>query len=50
MLGTSAADTALSFAAISLLAVLGLVLYGAVSLLEWLVERRMGVSITTNEF
>jgi NitT/TauT family transport system permease protein len=50
MLGTSAADTALSFAAIALLAVLGLVLYGAVSLLEWFVERRMGVSITTNEF
>ena len=50
MLGTSSANTALAFASITLLAILGLVLYGAVALAEWLTERRMGVSITSDEF
>ena len=50
MMASSAADTALAFAAIGLLCAAGLILYGAVSLLEWLIERRMGISITSNEF
>jgi NitT/TauT family transport system permease protein len=50
MMASSAADTALVFAAIILLCAAGLVLYGAVALAEWLIERRMGISITTSEF
>jgi NitT/TauT family transport system permease protein len=50
MMASSAADTALVFAAIILLCTAGLVLYGAVALAEWLIERRMGFSITTGEF
>jgi NitT/TauT family transport system permease protein len=50
MLASSAAETALVFAAIIFLCVVGLALYGAVALAEWLIERRMGVSITTGEF
>jgi NitT/TauT family transport system permease protein len=50
MMASSAADTALVFAAIILLCVAGLALYGAVALAEWLIERRMGVSITSSEF
>jgi ABC-type nitrate/sulfonate/bicarbonate transport system permease component len=50
MMASSAADTALVFAAIILLCTAGLVLYGAVALAEWLIERRMGISITTGEF
>jgi len=50
MMAASAADTAVVFAAIILLCTAGLVLYGAVALAEWLIERRMGVSITTGEF
>ncbi len=50
MLGTSSANTALAFASITLLAILGLVLYGVVALAEWVTERRMGVSITSDEF
>ncbi|HEY6830903.1 MAG TPA: ABC transporter permease [Pseudolabrys sp.] len=50
MMASSAAETALVFAAIVLLCVAGLALYGAVALAEWLIERRMGVSITTSEF
>jgi NitT/TauT family transport system permease protein len=50
MMASSAADTALVFAAIFLLCAAGLVLYGSVALVEWLIERRMGISITTNEF
>ena len=50
MMASSAADTALVFAAIILLCAAGLALYGAVALAEWLIERRMGISITTSEF
>ena len=50
MFASSAGETALVFAAIALLCVIGLVLYGAVELAEWLVRRRLGVSITTTEF
>jgi NitT/TauT family transport system permease protein len=50
MIGASAAETALVLAAIVFLCVAGLLLYGAVALAEWLIERRMGVSITTDEF
>lgn len=50
MMASSAADTALVFAAIILLCAAGLVLYGAVALAEWLIEWRMGISITTSEF
>jgi hypothetical protein len=50
MMASSAADTALVFAAIILLCAAGLALYGAVALVEWLIERRMGISITTSEF
>jgi NitT/TauT family transport system permease protein len=50
MMASSAADTALVFAAIVLLCAFGLALYGAVAFLEWIIERRMGISITTSEF
>ncbi len=50
MMASSAADTALVFAAIILLCALGLALYGAVALVEWLLERHLGVRITTGEF
>jgi NitT/TauT family transport system permease protein len=50
MMASSAADTALVFAAIFLLCAFGLALYGAVAFLEWIIERRMGISITTSEF
>jgi len=50
MMASSAAETALVFAAIILLCAAGLVLYGAVAFAEWLIERRMGVSITSSEF
>lgn len=50
MMASSASDTALVFAAIILLCAAGLALYGAVALAEWLIERRMGVSITSSEF
>jgi NitT/TauT family transport system permease protein len=50
MMASSAADTALVFAAIILLCAAGLMLYGSVALAEWLIERRMGVSITSSEF
>jgi NitT/TauT family transport system permease protein len=50
MMATSGADTALVFAAILLLCAFGLLLYGAVALAEWLIERRMGVSVTSSEF
>jgi len=50
MMASSATDTALVFAAIILLCAAGLALYGAVALAEWLIERRMGISITTSEF
>jgi NitT/TauT family transport system permease protein len=44
------ASSAAVFAAIILLCAAGLALYGAVALAEWLIERRMGISITTSEF
>jgi NitT/TauT family transport system permease protein len=50
MMASSAGDTALVLAAIILLCGFGLLLYGAVALAEWLIERRMGVSITSSEF
>ena len=50
MFATSAAETALVFAAIALLCVVGLALYGAVALAEVIVQRWLGVRITTGEF
>jgi NitT/TauT family transport system permease protein len=50
MMASSAADTALVFAAIILLCAVGLTLYGTIALAEWLIERRMGIAITTSEF
>jgi NitT/TauT family transport system permease protein len=50
MMASSSAETALVFAAIVLLCAAGLVLYGAVALVELAIERRLGVSITTSEF
>ena len=50
VIASSSADTALAFAAIAVLCVAGLALYGAVALVEWLVERRLGVTMTSNEF
>jgi NitT/TauT family transport system permease protein len=50
MFASSAAETALVFAAIGLLCVIGLVLYGLVAAAEWAVQRRLGVSVTTSEF
>jgi NitT/TauT family transport system permease protein len=50
MFATSAAETPLVFAAIALLCVIGLALYGSVALAEIIVQKRLGVSITTSEF
>jgi NitT/TauT family transport system permease protein len=50
MFATSAAETALVFAAIALLCVIGLALYGSVVLVEIIVQKRFGVAITTDEF
>jgi NitT/TauT family transport system permease protein len=50
MFATSAAETALVFAAIALLCVIGLALYGAVVLIEIIVQKWLGVAITTGEF
>ncbi len=50
MMASSAADTALVFAAIIFLCAAGLALYGAVALAEWMIQKRMGVFITTGEF
>jgi NitT/TauT family transport system permease protein len=50
IMASSGGDTALTFAAIILLCLFGLALYGAVALGEWLVERRMGVAVTSGEF
>ena len=50
MMASSAADTALVFAAITLLCIFGLLLYGAVAFAEWLIDRHLGVSVTSNEF
>jgi NitT/TauT family transport system permease protein len=50
MFATSAGETALVFAAITLLCVIGLALYGGVVLMEAIVQRWLGVAITTSEF
>jgi NitT/TauT family transport system permease protein len=50
MFASSAGETALVFAAIVLLCVIGIVLYGLVELAELLVTRRLGVTITSSEF
>lgn len=50
MFASSSEDTALMLASILLLCVVGLSLYGAVALLEVLIQRRLGVNITSNEF
>ena len=50
MFATSAAETALVFAAIALLCVIGLALYGSVALVEAIVQKRLGVAITTGAF
>jgi NitT/TauT family transport system permease protein len=50
MMASSGGDTALTFAAIILLCLFGLLLYGAVALGEWLIERSMGISVTSSEF
>lgn len=50
MFATSAAETALVFAAIAVLCAMGLAVYGAVAFAEVLVQRRIGVAVTTSEF
>lgn len=50
MFATSAAETPLVFAAIALLCVIGLALYGSVAMVEAIVQKWVGVSITTGEF
>lgn len=50
MFGTSAGETALVFAAIVLLCIIGLALYGSVALVEAVVQKWLGVAITTSEF
>lgn len=50
MFATSAAETALVFAAIAVLCAMGLAVYGAVAVAEVLVQRRIGVAVTTSEF
>ncbi|MEP9379468.1 ABC transporter permease [Aquabacter sp. CN5-332] len=50
MFASSADDTALVFAAIGMLCAVGLTLYGAVALVEMLIQRRLGVTITSSEF
>ena len=50
MFASSAAQTALVFAAITLLCVIGLLLYGAVALAEWFVRRWYGAPIAVGGF
>ena len=50
LLASQLDDTALLLAAISLLCLIGLVLYGLVALVEKLIQHRLGVVITSNEF
>lgn len=50
MFATSAAETALVFAAIAVLCAMGLTVYGTVALAEAIVQRRIGVAVTTSEF
>lgn len=50
MFASSAAETALVFAAITLLCGIGLVLYGAIALAEWFVRRWYGAPISVGGF
>jgi NitT/TauT family transport system permease protein len=50
MFASSAAQTALTFAAIVLLCAVGMLLYGAVVLLEWVVRRWYGAPIESGGF
>jgi NitT/TauT family transport system permease protein len=50
MFASSAAETALVFAAIILLCAIGMVLYGAVALAEWFVRRWYGAPISVGGF
>ncbi len=50
MLASSLDDTALLLASVVLLCVIGLTLYGLVALVEKLIQRRLGVTITSGEF
>jgi NitT/TauT family transport system permease protein len=50
MFASSAAETALVFAAIGMLCVIGLGLYGAVALAEWFVRRWYGAPIDAGGF
>jgi NitT/TauT family transport system permease protein len=50
MFASSAAETALVFAAITLLCVIGLLLYSAVALAEWFVHRWYGAPISVGGF
>jgi NitT/TauT family transport system permease protein len=50
MFASSAAETALVFAAIILLCAIGMVLYGAVALAEWFVRRWYGAPISIGGF
>lgn len=49
MFATFADDTALAFAAVGALCVIGLAVYGGVAILEAVTERRLGVVMTSNE-
>ncbi len=50
MFASSAAQTALTFAAIGLLCAVGMLLYGAVAVAEWLVRRWYGAPIESGGF
>jgi NitT/TauT family transport system permease protein len=50
MFASSTAETTLVFAAIILLCAIGMVLYGAVALAEWLVRRWYGAPISVGGF
>jgi NitT/TauT family transport system permease protein len=50
MLASSMDDTALILASVALLCAIGVSLYGLVALLENLIQRRLGVTITSSEF
>ena len=50
MFAAAADDTALAFAAVAGLCVIGLALYGAVAVAEAVIERLIGVAMTSGEF
>jgi NitT/TauT family transport system permease protein len=50
MFATSAAETALVFAAIALLCTVRPALYGSIALVEIIVQKWLGVLVTTGEF